>query len=402
MPRNAVIKAFRGLKADLPILNIGELAITTDEKALYFSADGLVNTKVGPFPAGGIFLFQQISASDTWVVNHNLGQKLCLVVVTDSNDAILEPDSITYNDPNWLTITFSSPVSGWSLVSSGYSTSIGDLLDGSAFIRGNILPDATATRNLGSAVKTFNSIYAEHLYLSGNSLYVNGKPVIQDVSDTITVSTDVDQDLRLKTTGLGDILLISQNTVVIQADNGVNLTVPTTNPNKHYAVTNQSLGGNITFTATGTGSQVQFSAVDKIMFSSPVLDVNCNVDMGNFRILNLPNPTDGSEAATKAYVDANIGSGGGGGGVAFTVINTIVDLTTVNGDIVIANTDINGTIVITLTTAANAVVEIKNVGNGIITVIPDSGLIDDSDTFTIDMRYDAFKFVCDGTNWYIF
>lgn len=389
MAKGTTIRLFRGNKADLPILLAGEVAITTDTKELFYSADGLVNIKAGPFYSDGDYLHHQTSASTTWTINHNLDQKLCIVTITDDSDNLIEPLNVQFVSVNQLVITFSTAVSGWALISRGTTFGdYGDKLDGSDFVTGNILPDVTAIRDLGSETKTYNNIYCEHLHVSGSSLYVNGKQVISDVSDTITVSTDEDQDLKLVTTGLGDINIISEHNITLQANQGFDFTIPNTVNNKHGNFVNNSLGGNFIFTAN-----------DKVVFNAPTIDVNGNIDMGNFQIRNLPTPLNSDEPATKGYVDAQ---GGGGGGVAFTVTTTIVDATVSNGDIVLANSTINGTITITLTTAANAVIEVKNIGTGVVTVVGSSGLIDGEDEFVIDTMYDAFKFVCDGTNWYIF
>jgi len=150
----------------------------------------------------------------------------------------------------------------------------GGLLDGSTPVTGNILPDFANTRNLGSVLKPYNEIHCKDLFLSAHSLYVNSKKVIEDTSDTITISTDENQDLVVKTKGYGDLWLQSDDRVNILAKNGIEAIIPFSSPAKNLSFTNQSAGGNITFYATGANSQIQFSAVDTINFSAPWVKVN--------------------------------------------------------------------------------------------------------------------------------
>ena len=69
-------------------------------------------------------------------------------------------------------------------------------------ISNHIIPTGDNLYDLGSSTKTFR-----HIYVGPGSLYVNGKQVITDDSDTITISTTPDQNLSLKTTGTGDLEL---------------------------------------------------------------------------------------------------------------------------------------------------------------------------------------------------
>lgn len=55
----------------------------------------------------GTFVYEEVTtASATHVVNHNLGNKYATVVVTDENDEVMIPQSITFNTANSLTVTF--------------------------------------------------------------------------------------------------------------------------------------------------------------------------------------------------------------------------------------------------------------------------------------------------------
>lgn len=56
------------------------------------------------------FVYEQINASNTWVVNHNLGKKPSVTIVTTTDTTVI--GEITYNNENKLTINLSSANSG--------------------------------------------------------------------------------------------------------------------------------------------------------------------------------------------------------------------------------------------------------------------------------------------------
>ena len=74
-------------------------------------------------------------------------------------------------------------------------------------ISNHIIPDTNAAYDLGSA-----EYKIRHLFLSDNSIYVNGRRVLgRDVEDDIIeVTTDPDNDLRVIAKGEGEIEIVSQ------------------------------------------------------------------------------------------------------------------------------------------------------------------------------------------------
>jgi hypothetical protein len=56
------------------------------------------------------FLYQSGSPALTHTIAHNLGQKYCSVTVVDATDEVVIPQSITFNDNNTLTVTFTSSI----------------------------------------------------------------------------------------------------------------------------------------------------------------------------------------------------------------------------------------------------------------------------------------------------
>jgi len=66
----------------------------------------------------------------------------------------------------------------------------------------NLLSSANNTFSLGAPDKQWKDVY-----IGPGSLYVNNKQVIQDDSGTITIKTDVNEDLKIETSGTGSLTL---------------------------------------------------------------------------------------------------------------------------------------------------------------------------------------------------
>lgn len=69
--------------------------------------------------------------------------------------------------------------------------------------------------------------------------------------------------------------------------------------------------------------------------------------------------------------------------------------------------DTAGAIVVTLPPASGnqkLKINIKKTafGNGVTVITPDSATIDGLDSLLIDVAYDCYNLLCDGTNWHIF
>ena len=125
---------------------------------------------------------------------------------------------------------------------------------------GNIIPATNNTYSLGSAVKTWKD-----LYVGPGSLYVNGKKVVEDISGTITFSTDINQNLSIQTSGSGDIQLDPVGTGVIavkgplQIEASQNITssdgnaIGFSNQIAVDSITSKTANTDITIVAAGTG-----------------------------------------------------------------------------------------------------------------------------------------------------
>ena len=82
-------------------------------------------------------------------------------------------------------------------------------VDGKTKFSGHVIPSDN-TYNLGEQLTAWNNIYSQ-------SLYISGKKVIYDEGNITNISTTYDKNLNIKTTGSGNLQLIS-------ADNNIQLT----------------------------------------------------------------------------------------------------------------------------------------------------------------------------------
>jgi len=174
------------------------------------------------------------------------------------------------------------------IIDGGFKTDDASELLAQLTMGGSIIPnvdsDGTTGYDLGSTTAKWKD-----LYLSQGSLFINNQKVLQDDSGTIIVRADTDQGLTVKTEGTGVITLQSQQTV-------------------NVAGTLQMLDGK-NITSSG-GTSVGFG--DKI-------------DMNSNKIINVPNPTDGGDAANKTYVDLQVSNVINGAPGALDTLNELAN-----------------------------------------------------------------------------
>ncbi len=108
---------------------------------------------------------------------------------------------------------------------------------------------ATSSIDIGSTTNPIDHIYANEMFLSASSLYVNGKKVIEDTSNVMTFTTEVDRSMDVKTTGIGNLTLRSDNQLNAASKGGMEWIVPADIPSKNINFTNLSTSGQIVFTS---------------------------------------------------------------------------------------------------------------------------------------------------------
>ena len=196
-----------------------------------------------------------------------------VTVDTDKNTLVVHDGSTTGGYPlaregagaNMTTGTFSSNVSvGGTLSVTNLTTLSGGAdITGNVDMTGHILPSANVTYDLGSSTLMWRDIY-----VGPGSLYVNGKKVIEDDSGTISISTDVDQALKVATSGTG--------TLQLESANGIQFT-------------------------------------GELKSASGDVQVGDHIDMNANLVREVGAPILGTDAANKTYVDNAITTGVGAG-----------------------------------------------------------------------------------------
>ena len=130
-------------------------------------------------------------------------------------------------------------------------------------LTGNLVPSANNTYSLGSLTNVWKDVY-----VGPGSLYVNGTKVLEDSSGTIRFTADNNQNISILTTGSGDLELTAGGDIQLKS--------------------NVTLAAGKTLTATGG------------------FKLSSNLNMNSNNINNLDDPVANQDAATKAYVDAQV------------------------------------------------------------------------------------------------
>ena len=235
-----------------------------------------------------------------------------VTVDTDKKTLVVHDGSTTGGFPlaregaasNASTGSFTSNVTigGTLAVTSTASFSDDVSITGDLGMTGHIIPSANITYDLGSTTMMWRDIY-----VGPGSLYVNGKKVIEDNAGTIQITTDINQNLKVETTGTGTLQLSSAGGITVNGELN-------------------ALTGDITFG-------------DHINLQSNLLK-------------NVGTPVSGADAANKTYVDTTISSQLAGGTLA-------VDATTgdFSGDVAIGG---SLTVTGTVTTVNSETIELAD------------------------------------------
>ncbi len=139
----------------------------------------------------------------------------------------------------------------------GYLTGLGtSTFNGNISMAGHIIPAADITYDLGSPTSMWRDVY-----IGPGSLYINGKKVLEDVSDTITLRTDHNQNLAVQTSGIGSIHVNASSTggITMESISGnINIT---------------SASGNLNIGTTGSG-QLNLGTINQGVWHGTDVDIS--------------------------------------------------------------------------------------------------------------------------------
>ena len=119
-------------------------------------------------------------------------------------------------------------------------------------VAGNILPAVTGVSTIGSPTDKFAAIYTKELHIDANTLYVDGVPVIGSSAHSIQITADVNQGMRIATTGTGQLILDSQTSTTVQT-NGTN--------------------ADVIIQAVGAGALARVSSSTQVVLTAPIVNI---------------------------------------------------------------------------------------------------------------------------------
>ncbi|MGL5328323.1 MAG: hypothetical protein ACRDD7_03570, partial [Peptostreptococcaceae bacterium] len=171
---------------------------------------------------------------------------------------------------DYMLPTASATVKGGVKVGSGL-TMTGDVLSATGGgsvdltkVSTNIVPTTNSTLDIGSPTNRFRTLYCDEAKLSTNTLYIGDVPVLGTDQGNIMVKADPNQNLGVKTTGMGNLGVHSSNIVELMSDGG---------------------GGSANVKAMGTNGTVNItSATGRIEMTAPTINMSGNATTGNLTV----------------------------------------------------------------------------------------------------------------------
>jgi hypothetical protein len=240
-------------------LALGEIAINTHDGLIYIKKDDGTPSVV---QIGGVTSVNGETGSVTIDTGDVAENGNLYFTNARARSALSAGTGISYNSSTGAISTSQN------ITTSGSPTFAGLTLTGNLGMTGSIIPSANNTYSLGSPTYQWKD-----LYVGPGTLYVNGKAVISDTSGTMTFSTDVDQNMRITTSGTG-VLQLGSSTSTVNVDGTLQL---------------------------ASGKRITDAAGTNVQFGNPI-------HMNSNKITNLGTPSANTDAATKAYVDSTVGA----------------------------------------------------------------------------------------------
>ena len=265
-------------------------------------------TLTGDVTGSGTGTFQTTLATVNSSVG-SYGSATQAATFTVNSKGLVTAASQTTITPAFSSIT-SKPttLSGYG-ITDGFSSS-GGTITGNVNMTGHIIPSADVTYDLGSP-----SLMWRDLYVGPGSIWMNGKKILEDVSDTITFTTDINQNLRVQTSGSGNLELMTATSGAVVVKASLQIT---------------------------SGKKILDTAGTKVEFGD-------DIDMSTNKVINLGAPVNPGDATTKSYVDSittndttivrTTGTQSIGGDKTFTGSTVLSGNLTVNGAISSINSE---------------------------------------------------------------
>ena len=200
------------------------------------TSDGLEQySSTGWSPMGSVFTiiasdsFSGDGSTTAFTLTDSQTTASCIVTI----NGIVQTPTTAYS-VSTTTLTFTeAPVSGDAievrkLTTTSTATSLSnaaqsakiEVVEAQGYINvtGNIVPISNNVGSLGNV-----SRYWHDVWVGPGSLYVNGQKVVEDISGTITVSADLNENLQLKVSGTGDLELAPGVAGLIQLKGNVEI-----------------------------------------------------------------------------------------------------------------------------------------------------------------------------------
>ena len=171
---------------------------------------------------------------------------------------------LTGSDANITSGSIASAL-GYTPAQSGGSSSTNFAI--STLTAGDIMPAVVGVSKIGDATHKFGSIHTKELYIDASTLYVDGVPVLSSSANTIQITADLNQGMRIATTGTGQLVL----------DSATATTVKTNGTNADVLIQSEGLGST---TRVTSGTQVTLTAPTVAVAGDGTVSGNLTVSGG--------------------------------------------------------------------------------------------------------------------------
>jgi hypothetical protein len=177
-------------------------------------------------------------------------------------------------------------------------------------VSGDIMPSVAGVTNIGSASKKFAAIYAKEMYLDASTLYVDGVAVLGSSANTINFTSDVNQGMRIATSGTGNLVL----------DSAASTTIQTTGQN-----------GDVLIQSSGQGALTRLTSATQVTITAPTVStvgdqtISGNLTVtGNFTVSGTPTTVNSTVLVVKDNI-ITVNKGEAGSGVSLRYAGLDVD-----------------------------------------------------------------------------